>query len=120
MRKGCIILCLIVLLLLVVLASLVMPLSLPSPFLGTDADDEMLLTSTSPDGTYTLTAYRIREGATVADSIRVYRDIGPITVCIYNGYREQRVSIVWLSDTVAKINSIQLDLSKGETYDWRR
>ena len=29
-------------------------------------------------------------------------------------------SIVWLSDTVAEINGIQLDLSKGEAYDRRR
>ena len=120
MKRGCIILCLLVLLLLVLLASLVTPLPFPSPFLGADADDALLLTSTSPEGIYTLTAYRISAGATVADSVRVYRDIGPMTVCIYNCYRETEVSIVWLSDTVAEINGIQLDLSKGEAYDWRR
>lgn len=90
------------------------------PFLGADADDKLLLTSTSPNGAVTLTAYRIMEGATVADSIRVYRDFGPVTGCIYNAYREQEVTIVWLSDTVAEINGVALDLSEGETYDWRR
>lgn len=120
MKRGCIILCLLVLLLLVLLASLVTPLPFPSPFLGADADDALLLTSTSPEGTYILTAYCIMEGATVADSIRVYRDIGPLTVCIYNGYREQTVRIEWQSDRVVVINGIVLDLSRGESYDWRR
>ena len=120
MKKRYIVLLLAILLPMLLVTFLITPLPYGSPFLGADADDELLLTSTSPDGTYILTAYRIRAGATVADSVRVYRDMGPLTICIYNGYREQKVSIVWLSDTVAEINGTQLDLSKGEAYDWRK
>jgi len=116
-----------VLILLAVMGVLILVVSLlppwpgiAAPFLGTDEDDEFLLTSTSPDGTYALHAWRILEGATVANSIRVYRAVGPLTVCIYNGYREDKVSIDWLSDTVVQINGVVLDLSKGENYDWRR
>lgn len=111
----------VLLLLLPLLVPLVKPLPfITSFFLGIDADDECLLATTSPDGTYALTAYRIREGVTVADSIRVYRDFGPVTGCIYNEYREQTVSLVWISNAVVEINGVVLDLSKGETYDWRR
>ena len=81
--------------------------------------DTFLLSSTSPDGTYILEAYRTEPGATVDYSIKVYVLVGERKKLIYNAYHEANVVIEWCDSTVVEINGKRLDLSAGEIYDWR-
>ena len=81
---------------------------------------EKILTSTSPDNTYTLEAYRVNGGATTDYSVKVYRfDNNSSKALIYNKYHDYNAEINWISNCVVSINDVTLDLSKNETYDWR-
>lgn len=88
-------------------------------FTQDDSDEVYLLSSTSPNGQITLSAFRTEPGATVDYSIKVYMIDEDERTIIYNAYHEDRVNIQWIDDTMVCINGIQLDLSKNETYDWR-
>lgn len=85
---------------------------------GTSQAD-LLMTSISPDGKYTVEAYRVNSGATVDFSVKVYVITEKGKKLIYNVYHEYEVDIIWVNSDVVSINGKQLDLSKGETYDWR-
>lgn len=39
---------------------------------------------------------------------------------IYNAYHEYEADIEWISNSQVSINEKELDLSKNETYDWRK
>ncbi len=39
---------------------------------------------------------------------------------IYNQYHQSKAEIKWLDEDIVKINDVALDLSKGETFDWRK
>lgn len=79
-----------------------------------------ILTSTSPDNTYTLEAYRVNGGATTDYSIKVYRiDNDSSKSLIYNKYHDYNAEIKWISNYTVSINDVTIDLSKNETYDWR-
>lgn len=39
---------------------------------------------------------------------------------IYNAYHESETKIDWVDNTTVLINGKTLDMSKGETYDWRK
>ena len=82
-------------------------------------DEKPIETSTSPEGTHTVTAMLVNGGATVAYSVKVYLKALPFDILIYNKYKQKTVTITWLSEDVICINGVDLDLSKGETYDWR-
>lgn len=82
--------------------------------------EEKILTSTSPDNTYTLEAYRVNGGATTDYSIKVYRiDNDSSKSLIYNKYHDYNAEIKWISNYTVSINDVTIDLSKNETYDWR-
>lgn len=84
-----------------------------------DSNKTLLLTSECPNGEYKLEAYRIEPGATVDFSVKVYL-IQDKNKIIYNAYHESEVEITWIDCNTVSINTKNLDLSKGETYDWRR
>lgn len=84
--------------------------------------EEKILTSTSPDNTYTLEAYKVNGGATTDYSIKVYRlsdNILSGKKLIYNKYHDYDAEIKWISNDIVSINDVVLDLSKDEKYDWR-
>lgn len=84
-----------------------------------DNGETLLMTSESPDGQYTVEAYKTEPGATVDFSIKVYMVANNDKTIIYNAYHEYEASIYWISNSEISINGKTLNLSKGETYDWR-
>lgn len=82
--------------------------------------ETFLLSSLSPEGDYKLEAYKTEPGATVDFSIKVYIVNESDKDLIYNAYHEYQAEIIWISKSKVTINGKILDLSKGETYDWRR
>ena len=74
----------------------------------------------SPDGKFNLEAYRTEPGATVDYSVRVYMINGNQKEIIYNAYHESEAKIDWVDNTTVSINGKTLDMSSGETYDWRK
>ena len=89
---------------------------------GFSTAEEHISTSTSPDKTYTLEAYKVNGGATVDYSIKVYKLSDTMRLektLIYNKYHEYDAKIEWINNDTVSINGVILDLSKNETYDWR-
>lgn len=82
--------------------------------------EDFLLTTTSPNNTYTVEAYKANGGATVDFSIKVYLIDNKNKLLIYNKYHDYDADIKWIDNDIISINAITLDLSKGETYDWRK
>ena len=82
--------------------------------------ETFLLSSLSPDGEYKLDVYKTEPGATVDFSIKVYIVNESDKDLIYNAYHEYQAEIVWINKNKVSINGKTLDLSKGETYDWRK
>lgn len=80
----------------------------------------LLLESQSPGGRYVLYAYRPEAGATVDFSVRVHLARGEKRTFVYNAYHESEAEIIWLDNNRVSINNKVIDLSLGETYDWRR
>lgn len=83
------------------------------------APETYLTGAQSPAGTYQLAAYRTEPGATVDFSVRVYLIAADQKKLIYDAYHEHEAVITWKSDAVVSINGKILDLSQGETYNWR-
>lgn len=82
---------------------------------------EFVSSHPSPQNTYTLNIYLDGGGATVDFAIRgeiVYSDGRP-TQNIYWNYHECEATVEWISDEIVVINGIELDVSKGDIYDWR-
>ena len=82
---------------------------------------EYLNQSTSPNGTYTVTAYLNNGGATVS-----YAVLGVLTSNkngktknIYWEYRCEKADMKWLDDDVVIINGIKLNVRNG-IYDYRQ
>ena len=84
-----------------------------------NAPETYLTASQSPNGKYWLEAYRTEPGATVDFSIRVYMVKGNIKELVYDAYHEYDAVIIWENNVTVSINGKVLDLSKGETYNWR-
>lgn len=84
-----------------------------------DTKETLLYVVQSPDGKYTLEAYRTEAGATVDFSIKVYLISDNNKKLIYDAYHEYEAKIVWLDNSIVSINDKTLDLSHGEKYDWR-
>ena len=83
-------------------------------------ESETLLTeSVSPDGTYSIKAFRTNPGATVDFSIRCYVSSKEYTGKIYDAYHEATVRIEWISNDIISINGKRIDLSKKEAYSWK-
>ena len=86
----------------------------------TNNPETFLMASQSPDGKYNLEVYRTEPGATVDYSVRVYMINGNQKEIIYNAYHESEAKIDWVDNTTVSINGKTLDMSSGETYDWRK
>lgn len=82
--------------------------------------ETLLIESESPDGSYRISAYRTEPGATVDFSVKVYLFSEDGKKLIYNAYHESKAEIGWTDDSTVMINGKTLDLSRGETYDWRK
>jgi hypothetical protein len=83
-------------------------------------DEKLLATSVSPNNAYKLQAYRTEPGATVDFSVKVYIVTKKEKILIYNAYHETDVHMEWINNSEVSINGRTLDLSKGDTYDWRK
>ncbi|KIL51476.1 hypothetical protein KP77_09880 [Jeotgalibacillus alimentarius] len=82
---------------------------------------EFITEETSPDGTYTVKAYRTNGGATTAYAVRgelVTNNSGK-TKNIYWQYRKDAAEITWQDEDTVMINGIELDVP-GERYDYRK
>ena len=77
--------------------------------------------STSPDGTYTVSAYLNNGGATTSYSVLgvLKNNINNKTKNIYWQYRCDNAEIEWINNDTIKINGIQLQV-EHEVYDYRR
>lgn len=81
-----------------------------------EVGDELLVTSTSPGGTYTIEAHRINPGAWEPFSIQCFRTDGGKKERIYTCRGEEEAEIIWLTEDTVRINSVALNLAGGETY----
>jgi hypothetical protein len=85
-------------------------------------EGEFLTEVKSPNGEYTVKAYVLMSGATVADAVRgevVYHQKRDKKKNIYWGYRDSTADIVWIDDHTVSINGIELDVRK-DVYDFRK
>lgn len=76
----------------------------------------------SPNGDYTVKAYSVDGGATVAFAVRgevIYHQKKEKKKNIYWQYREEQAEIIWEDDHTVSINSVELDVRK-DVYDWRK
>lgn len=83
---------------------------------------EYLTEETSPDGTYTIKAYRNNGGATTSYSIRgelVFNQKNSKTKNIYWNYRENTVEIEWIDNDTVIINGHTLKVP-NEIFDFRK
>lgn len=82
---------------------------------------EYLTEETSPDGTYTIKAYRNNGGATTSYSIRgelVFNKNNSKTKNIYWNYREDTAEIEWIDNETVIINGHTLEVP-NERFDFR-
>ena len=82
---------------------------------------EYLTEETSPDGTYTIKAYRNNGGATTSYSIRgelVFNKNNSKTKNIYWNYREDTAEIEWIDNDTVIINGHTLEVP-NERFDFR-
>lgn len=82
---------------------------------------ELIAESTSPDGTYTIDAYRSNGGATTGYAILgelIFNKENRKSKKIYWQYQEENAKIVWEDDNTVLINGIQLEIPY-ESYDYR-
>ncbi|MGY0372670.1 DUF5412 family protein [Clostridium sp. JNZ J1-5] len=82
---------------------------------------EYLNNSTSPNGTYTVTAYLNNGGATTDFAVlgTLKNNKNGKTKNIYWQYHCEEADMEWLNDETIKINGVELNV-KNETYDYRR
>lgn len=82
---------------------------------------EFIAEAASPDGTYTVRAYRSNEGVTVSYAILgelIFNKENRKSRKIYWQYREEKAVIEWVDDDTVKINNIQLEVP-DEVFDYR-
>ena len=82
---------------------------------------ELLRTSTSPNGNYTIMAYLCDGGATTDQAIRaeVLDNVSGKVRNIYWQYHAYDAEITWLSDTLVRINDVELDV-RTDSFDYRK
>ncbi len=76
----------------------------------------------SPNGTYTIKAYRTNGGSTTSYAIRGELNFDKLNkkpVNIYWNYREDKAIIEWIDDDTVMINDHELDVLEDK-YDFRR
>lgn len=82
----------------------------------TPPGDELLLTTTSPQEMYTLEVHQINPGATEPFTIRVLRTDAGRKERVYQVRGQEEAEIIWLSDTVAQINGVPVDVTSGAYF----
>ena len=82
--------------------------------------EELIEVSESPNGIHSVEAYLVNGGTTVDWAVKVYLVDDSNKTIIFNQYHKSTANIKWIDDNRIIINDIELDLSKGETYDWRK
>lgn len=82
---------------------------------------EYLKELTSPNGTYTITAYLNNGGATTSFSVlgTLKNNKNGKMKNIYWEYRCDKADMKWLNDDTVEINGVELSV-KNEIYDYRR
>lgn len=82
---------------------------------------EYLAESTSPNGTYTVTAYLNNGGATTSYAVlgTLKNNKNGEIKNIYWQYRCEKAEMEWLGDETIKINGVELSV-KNDIYDYRR
>lgn len=82
---------------------------------------ELICTSTSPNGGFTIQAYLCDGGATTDQAIRaeVLNNTSGKVRNIYWQYHAYEADIKWLSDTLVRINGVELDV-RTDAYDYRK
>ena len=91
--------------------ALLLVLSVSLPMLAglsmlAETEEELLFSSTSPEGTYALEAYRVNTAAIEPFYAKVSVVEGEKSRRIYYVRGQSDVEIVWQSDTVAQINGV--------------
>lgn len=81
-----------------------------------ETEDELLFTSTSPNSEYVLEANRVNTAAIEPYHVMVNRVDGDETRRVYYVRGQDDVEIIWLSDTVAQINGVPVDVTSGECF----
>ena len=83
-------------------------------------EGELMETSCSPEGTYTVNSFLVSGNATVAFSVRceVVENSSGEKRNIYWQYRCESADIKWIDDTTVEINGRQLNVLT-DSYDWR-
>ncbi len=82
--------------------------------------DELLIESTSPNGSYTINLYKSKNGATVQDGIigeLVFNEKDNKSKNIYWDM-EERATVEWIDDRLVTINGHKLKVP-NDTYDYR-
>jgi hypothetical protein len=82
---------------------------------------ELICASTSPNGDYSIQAYLCDGGATTDQAIRaeVLNNTSGKVRNIYWQYHAYEADIKWLSDTLVRINGVELDV-RTDAYDYRK
>ena len=82
---------------------------------------KIIATSDSPDGQYTVTAYKNNGGATTGYSVlaTVVDHDHQKSRNFYWQYHCEDATIIWVDETTVEINGVSLDVWK-DTYDYRR
>lgn len=102
--------------------TLIIILSVSLTFLFTSCiggQEDLIMSSTSPNDAYKVEVYKSNGGATVDFSIKAYLVNDGKKTLIYNKYHDYDAEIIWIDNEIVSINGITLNLSEGETYDWR-
>ena len=82
---------------------------------------ELILSSESPAGDYTLNMYLCNGGATVDFAIRgeLLNHKNNMEKNIYWGYHESDADVAWINETEVEINGRRLNIHK-DVYDFRK
>lgn len=83
---------------------------------------ELISELQSPNGTYTIKAYRTNGGATTSYAIRGelnFNKVNRFSKNIYWNYREGEANIQWVDDDTVIINGHELDVP-DKKFDFRR
>lgn len=83
---------------------------------------DFITESTSPQGTYTIHAYRSDSGATISYAVLgelIFNKEERKSKKIYWQYREEDAEIEWIDDDTVRINDVTLELPE-QSYDYRK
>lgn len=84
--------------------------------LAFDVSYDLLLTSTSPSGEYVLEALRENTPAIEPYYVEVNLLEGDEKRTVYYVRGQSEAEIIWLSDTVAQINGVPVDVTSGDCF----